>query len=74
MQCAFVRTSALLSTRSPRPGDLNDAAGLKDLGIFSGVPEAAGSGKLAASALANTSIPSAANRVCGAKLLSQQAE
>ncbi len=60
--------------RLPWSGDLNDAAGVKDLGIFSGVPEAAGSGKLAASALANTSVPSAANRVCVANLCSRQAK
>lgn len=55
----------------PHPGDLNNAEGLKDLGLFSGVPEAAGGGKLATSALGNVSIPSAASRVRSIKLVCQ---
>ena len=47
------------------PGDLNDAEGLKDLGLFSSVPDAARGGKVMASAFSNssnTSVPMPAVR------------
>ena len=45
------------------PGDLNDAEGLKDLGLFSSVPDVVSGGKVMASAFSSSNASAAPRAV-----------